>query len=173
MSANRPLRRAALFAPVLAGALLFSLPLCAADTDFKPPLQRVLEQRCTGCHTLERVGIALDQGRDLDSILQAMQARGAVLNEQDRQVLGTFWGPSARTTAVQPLAAPITKEQASAFDRVIEQRCLLCHTRERIDDAIARRLPFEPIETIMRDRGAVLSPEERQVLRTFWGKPHR
>ncbi len=158
----------------LLGALLFAVPAAAFDTD-QTELQRVLEARCTQCHTLERVGIALDQGRDMDQIVEAMIARGAILPERDKQILGTFWGPSSRveSTPPEPLAPAITSAQAKAFAEVIERRCLLCHNRERIDEAIARRLPFEPIDQMMRRRGAVLTPEEQETLKIFWESPHR
>lgn len=164
-----------LLAPALAGALLFVPLAWGIQSDLAPQLQRVLEQRCTGCHTLERVNIAIEQGRDLAEIQAAMLARGAILSSEDKQILGTFWGHPERAAQDQtqsPLAAPITAQDAQAFERVIEQRCLSCHTRERIDEAIARRLPFEPIEEMMRKRGVTLTPQEQQTLKIFWEQPY-
>ncbi|PLY02965.1 MAG: hypothetical protein C0624_07290 [Desulfuromonas sp.] len=162
-------------APAIAGALLWVPFAWGSAYDPAPQLQQVLELRCTGCHTLERVNIALHQGRDLAELQAAMLARGAILSNEDKQILGTFWGqpsPVPQETADTPMAAPITAREAEAFERIIKQRCLLCHTRERIDDAIERRLPFEPIEKMMRARGASLTPDEQQTLQIFWGQPY-
>lgn len=55
--------------------------------------QKTIEARCTICHTRERVDAAMGEGQDLDALLQEMIERGAILNEKDKSVLGTFWGP--------------------------------------------------------------------------------
>jgi len=162
-------------APALAGALLY-VPAALAGFDAgQDELQKVLEARCTSCHTLERVGLALEQGRNMDRIVEAMLARGANLSERDKQILGTFWGPASRggEATITPVAPAVTAEQAQAFEAVIERRCLLCHTRDRIDEAIAQRLPFEPIGEMMRKRGATLTSQEQQTLKIFWEAPHR
>ena len=54
--------------------------------------QRTIEARCTICHTRARVDAAIGQQADLDALLQRMIERGAILNERDQNVLGTFWG---------------------------------------------------------------------------------
>jgi len=54
--------------------------------------QKTIEARCTICHTRERVDAARGEGQDLDALLQQMIERGAILSEQDKSVLGTFWG---------------------------------------------------------------------------------
>jgi hypothetical protein len=53
---------------------------------------RVIDERCTVCHTRERVDVAIRARKDLEKIRQKMEERGAVLNERDKSVLGTFWG---------------------------------------------------------------------------------
>lgn len=54
--------------------------------------QRIIDTRCTVCHTRERVDAALREGRSLESLQEMMLQRGAVLTDQDKSVLGTFWG---------------------------------------------------------------------------------
>lgn len=57
------------------------------------------------------------------------------------------------------------------FQQVIETRCTVCHSRERVDIAIKKSQELEKIEQRMLERGAVLSEHDRQVLGTFWGSP--
>ena len=57
------------------------------------------------------------------------------------------------------------------FQRVIETKCTVCHTRERVDIAIKKRQDLEKIEQRMLEQGAVLSEGDKQVLGTFWGNP--
>ncbi|HXV22405.1 MAG TPA: hypothetical protein VD811_15585 [Desulfuromonadales bacterium] len=54
--------------------------------------QRVIDTKCTVCHTRERVDIAIKKRQDLEKIQQRMLERGAVLSESDKRMLGTFWG---------------------------------------------------------------------------------
>ena len=58
----------------------------------KEDFQETLESRCTICHTRERIDQALEEGEDLEALLQRMIERGAIVNERDKSVLGTFWG---------------------------------------------------------------------------------
>lgn len=65
--------------------------------------QSTIEARCTICHTRDRVDEALEQQEDLDALLQRMIERGAILNERDQKVLGTFWGsPTKEKQPQQP-----------------------------------------------------------------------
>jgi hypothetical protein len=57
------------------------------------------------------------------------------------------------------------------FQRVIDIRCTVCHTRERVDDAIKKRAALEKLEERMVDKGAVLTERDKNVLGTFWGSP--
>ena len=52
----------------------------------------VLESRCTGCHSLERVEKAMQEGRSLDELVEMMRKRGAIISPAEQNVLGTFWG---------------------------------------------------------------------------------
>lgn len=57
------------------------------------------------------------------------------------------------------------------FQKVIDSKCSICHTRERVDVAIRKRENLEQIEKQMTQRGAVLTEHEKEVLGTFWGQP--
>jgi len=57
------------------------------------------------------------------------------------------------------------------FQHVIESRCTVCHTRERVDTAIRTRESLEQIQQRMLQKGAVLSETDKEVLGTFWGSP--
>jgi mono/diheme cytochrome c family protein len=132
--------------------------------------QRIIDTRCITCHTRERVDMAIRQGRSFQEIQQLMLARGAVLTEKDKDVLGTFWG--------NPMKKPGETSAAAEFDeglreyrRIIQTRCILCHSADRIDEAISKRLPFESVEEILLKRDVVLTEREQNVLGTFWGNP--
>ncbi len=178
MSANRtfPWRSLLLAAlAILAGLPALSLAvenLGAHRVRGMEEFEQVIDLRCTVCHTRERIEQAIAEKRDRTTIQREMEARGAILTERDKEVLGTFWGKPQRGDGT-PLApgAYVEEEGWLEFQRIIEARCLLCHTRERIDQAVEKHLPFEPIEELMLKRGAQLTPAERKVLRTFWGGP--
>lgn len=54
--------------------------------------------------------------------------------------------------------------------KVIEEKCLVCHNRQRIDAAIKERQEMEQLIHRMEKKGVVLTEKERQVIGHFWGK---
>ena len=57
------------------------------------------------------------------------------------------------------------------FQSTIEARCTICHTRERVDEAVGRQDDLEELMQRMIERGAILSERDQKVLGTFWGSP--
>lgn len=51
----------------------------------------VIAQRCTRCHTSEKIDAALKAGKDMGTIQQAMEKKGAGLSANEREVLGIYW----------------------------------------------------------------------------------
>ena len=54
--------------------------------------------------------------------------------------------------------------------KVVEEKCLYCHNRQRIDTAIKSRQDMEKVLKKMEGKGVVLTKKERQVMGHFWGK---
>jgi cytochrome c553 len=75
----------------------------------------------------------------------------------------------AAVSAVPGEALPF--EGAASFQETIEARCTVCHSRERVDEAIRTQSDLEPLLQHMIERGAILSERDRKVLGTFWGSP--
>jgi mono/diheme cytochrome c family protein len=156
------------------GLLLLTLAgTAAAVTTPEAPrtpagIEQVLDSRCGGCHTRERVDAARARGEAILPITQRMEGLGARLTSEERATIMTFWGSPHKTTPPSPATANSSTQAAEA---VIKSRCLQCHTRERIDQAIAAQLPFATMEAIMLKRGVVLEEKESQVLKIFWGSP--
>jgi len=65
-------------------------------------------------------------------------------------------------------AAPANQE---AFDKIINEQCIKCHTRDRIDQAIRNGDNVEAILEKMLRFGVKLTERDRNVLGTFWGEP--
>lgn len=57
------------------------------------------------------------------------------------------------------------------FQKTIEARCTICHTREQVDAAISAQEDLEALLQRMIERGAILSEKDKSVLGTFWGSP--
>ena len=62
-------------------------------------------------------------------------------------------------------------ESGATFQEIIEARCTICHTRERVDAAIRSQAELDALVQRMIERGAILSERDRKVLGTFWGSP--
>ena len=54
--------------------------------------------------------------------------------------------------------------------KVIQEKCLVCHNRKRIDAAVKERLEMEQILRRMGKKGVVLTEKEHQVMGHFWGQ---
>ena len=57
------------------------------------------------------------------------------------------------------------------FQKTIEARCTICHTREQVDAAITAQEDLDALLQRMIERGAILSEKDKSVLGTFWGSP--
>lgn len=73
---------------------------------------------------------------------------------------------SSRTAPAQEEVRGVALRQQGL--KVIEEKCLVCHNRQRIDDAARDRKNMEKITTLMEKRGAALTDTERQVMNHFW-----
>ncbi|GFE56626.1 hypothetical protein [Geobacter sp. AOG1] len=54
--------------------------------------------------------------------------------------------------------------------KVIEEKCLVCHNRQRIDAAAAEKRDMDRILRRMEQKGVVLTEQERQVMGHFKGQ---
>ena len=52
--------------------------------------------------------------------------------------------------------------------KVIEEKCLVCHNKDLIDQAIKERKDREKVLQHMEKKGVVLTDAERQVMGHFW-----
>ena len=57
------------------------------------------------------------------------------------------------------------------YREIIEKRCTLCHTPDRIEEAMRAGQDMNQILNKMMAMGATLSDQEQKVLGTFWGSP--
>lgn len=51
----------------------------------------ILEAKCTKCHTVQVIDVALGAHKDMAKIQKVMEGKGASLNASEREVLGIFW----------------------------------------------------------------------------------
>ena len=95
MSVNNLFKVAIVVLFLLSPAVAFAVAGAVHDVHKLPSndeFQETIEKRCTICHTRARVDQALENDEALDDLLQRMIERGAIVNERDQKVLGTFWG---------------------------------------------------------------------------------
>lgn len=59
-------------------------------------------------------------------------------------------------------------DAAPAGLQVIEEKCLNCHNRQRIEESARKREELEKVLQRMERKGAVLTPREREVIGHFW-----
>ena len=52
--------------------------------------------------------------------------------------------------------------------KVIDEKCLNCHNRKRIDDAVQDRKDMEKVLSVMEKKGVALTESDRRVIGHFW-----
>lgn len=52
--------------------------------------------------------------------------------------------------------------------KVIEEKCLVCHNKKRIDEAVKERKDLDKVLRRMEKKGVVLTESERRVMGHFW-----
>ncbi len=86
------------FRIIALGVPMFALFATAAAQEdvrgVKLPQQelKVIEEKCLVCHNRQRIDAAAKEKRDMENILRRMEQKGVTLTEQDRRVMGHFWG---------------------------------------------------------------------------------
>jgi len=72
-----------------------------------------------------------------------------------------------------PLPAPAQQDVRGVATpplelRVIDEKCLKCHNRQRIDEAVREKRDVEKVLSSMEKKGAVLTEKDRGVIGHFW-----
>ena len=76
--------------------------------------------------------------------------------------------------SLSPLTLPAAQEDVRGIslrrqgNRVIDEKCLACHNRQKIEAAVKERKNMEAITRRMEKKGVALSDRDRQVLGHFW-----
>jgi hypothetical protein len=83
-------------------------------------------------------------------------------------VVGCLWTVSALAEEKGTDVRGVALKQEGL--KVIEEKCLVCHNRQRIDDAVRERREMESILKAMEKKGAAVSEQERKVIGHFWGQ---
>ncbi|NJC87005.1 MAG: hypothetical protein FIB02_00490 [Desulfuromonas sp.] len=78
--------------------------------------------------------------------------------------------PAGAAVSATPGKTP-RLEGGATFQEIIEKRCTICHTRERVDAAMRNQADLDALLRRMIERGAIISERDRKVLGTFWGSP--
>ncbi len=132
--------------------------------------QKVLDDKCSKCHSHTRVDQAMAEHRDLLEIQERMIKHGAELDSREKQVLGIFFRSyevaktPSKTHAEDPLAE---------YRSVVAARRSGCHSLEIVEDAMRQNREFSSLALMMIKRGAVLNDRNMQIIQTFWGEPLR
>ncbi len=62
----------------------------------------------------------------------------------------------------------VTGGKYQKANHVIDTKCTICHSREKIDLALASGINMKKIQIRMEKKGAKLNSNERDVLGIFW-----
>jgi mono/diheme cytochrome c family protein len=118
----------------------------------------LIDERCTVCHTRDRIDAKMAAGADLaawTTTVDRMIGKGAQLSDDERQAVLDYLTGAGDTGA------------ALDGDALVSERCTVCHTRDRIDAKVASGADLAAWTTTvdrMIGKGAQLSADERQAV---------
>ena len=69
--------------------------------DFGEP-QAIISNKCTTCHTAQRIDAALAAKKDMVKIQQEMEKKGVTLSEKERDVIGIHWNQQSPLKQKKP-----------------------------------------------------------------------
>lgn len=130
----------------------------------------VIENRCIVCHERPVVEEAV-RSEEFGEMSRHLREQEIPLSEDEKKVLGTFWGEPLRQKQKPAPAGPsVTEADYHQFRQVLQARCTGCHTLERVERAMTRQRSYINVIREMVRRGAILSEREKLILRRFWGE---
>jgi mono/diheme cytochrome c family protein len=143
----------------------------ASEGDFVQ-FQKILDTKCSQCHTRVRIEDAMHRGENFNEIIEKMIRFGAQLSSQEQEVLGVFWNaPDTINTAASPAGRTVSADPLGEFRAVLESRCTGCHDLGPVERAMMQGRSVDDLIELMRQRGAVVTEADKKVLGTFWGDP--
>jgi cytochrome c5 len=155
------------FVGVLAALLLAATaPLCAQPANMLPAGEDrdLVATACSQCHSLAVIAAGRDGPVGWKRHVYNMVLRGAQLTPREAdtviQYLITNFGPSA------PAASPITLPSGSGKD-LVETRCAVCHTLERVTVVKRHKRDWETIVADMYERWGISAPDEVQAIKGY------
>ena len=160
------MKRILLPGAVIACALLAAGTPIHAQTAALPQGEgrELVATACSQCHTLGVVMAGRDGPVGWKRHVYNMVLRGAQLTPREAETVITYlianFGPGAPVAPSAPLPSGAGKE-------LVETRCAVCHTLERVTIVKREKRDWENIVTNMYDRWGVTAPAEVQAINGY------
>jgi len=61
------------------------------DKDLEKKATKIMEMKCTRCHSRAVINAAVISGRDMNVVVKQMEARGVSLSPKEKEMLFIFW----------------------------------------------------------------------------------
>jgi cytochrome c5/cytochrome c553 len=126
--------------------------------------ETLVSERCTVCHTTERIDEEIAEGADRarwQETVDDMIGKGAQLDDVERAALLKY------LISATQAAAGTGETAALDGNALVDERCTVCHSRDRIDNKKASgadRTAWEATVDGMIARGAQLNDAEREAV---------
>jgi len=136
--------------------------------------QRIIQDRCTQCHTSERLEQAMQRGDNFDEIMTKMIRLGAKIDSKEQEVLGIFWSAQQNShNDDSSQSQTVASDPLGEYRAILDRRCTGCHSLDIVEKAMMEGRSLNELVEMMRQRGAIVTPQEKSVLDTFWGSPFK
>jgi len=158
---------------VMMTALMLTAVCAFAQID-TAEAQRIIQERCTQCHTPDRLKQAMQRNDSFAEIMTRMIRLGAKIDGKEQEVLGVFWaGQQSSVSSDSSKGKTVASDPLREYRAVLERRCTGCHSLDIVEKAMIEGRSVDELVVMMRQRGAVVTSQEKIVLDTFWGSPFK
>ncbi len=135
--------------------------------------QRIIDARCSQCHTPERIEYAIQRGENFDEIMAKMIRFGARIDSREQEVLGVFWSGAQAVAPPAGEGPTVAGDPLGEYRAVLESRCTGCHSLDLVEKAMMEGRSMDELVDMMVKRGAIITESEKSALRPFWGTPFK
>jgi cytochrome c5 len=165
-------RAAYLGAGTLAALLLAAAPLHAQTATSLPQGEgrELVATACSQCHTLSVIMAGRDGPVGWKRHVYNMVLRGAQLTPREADTvisyLTTNFGPVAPAAAAAPAASASALPSGAGKD-LVESRCVMCHSLERVTVVKRQKGDWERVVANMYERWGMSAPDEVNAISAY------
>jgi cytochrome c5 len=126
----------------------------------------LVAERCTVCHSIERIQNAAKTRDVWEDTVKRMIGKGANLSSDEKDIVINYLAETYKANA----SSASTDLNGAAL---VQERCTVCHSTERIQNSSKTRDEWENTVKRMIGKGAVLNSDEKDAVINYLAETYK